>query len=220
MLPEAKDYKRIGDDDTGLNTGGMGSVSPVAFADSEFLKKVEARIVKPTIAGLTQENINYKGFIFIGLMNVNGEPYVIEYNARMGDPETQSVVSRIQSDFVELLLACARGELKNFQIQIDSDYAVTVVMVSGGYPGDFEKGKTISGLQPMEGTTIFHAGTKTTNQSIVTDGGRVLGITGKGKTLEEARAQAYQQVAKISWEGVYFRKDIGLDLLRFQDKAS
>lgn len=214
ILPEAKDYKRIGDHDTGPNTGGMGSVSPVVFATKEFLSKVEARVIKPTIAGLAKENIRYQGFIFIGLMNVKGEPYVIEYNARMGDPETQSVMSRIDSDFVELLTACAKGELKNQTLQISSDYALSIVMASGGYPGDFKKGFAINGLGNRHEATVFHAGTKKQNNEVLTDGGRVLAVTGKGKTLAEAREKAYKAVLNIQWEGVTFRNDIGLDLMK------
>jgi len=213
LLPEAKDYKRIGDDDTGPNTGGMGSVSPVVFANQSFLQKVEERVVKPTIAGLKKEGINYKGFIFIGLMNVESEPWVIEYNARMGDPETQSVMSRIDSDFVELLVACAKGEIAKQEISISSDYALTIVMASGGYPGEYEKGKTISGLTDPSNISVFHAGTKLLGNDIVTDGGRVLAVTGKGKTLNEARDNAYKGVFNIQWEDAYYRSDIGTDLL-------
>ncbi|MEJ0054728.1 MAG: phosphoribosylamine--glycine ligase [Bacteroidota bacterium] len=216
LLPEAKDYKRIGDNDTGPNTGGMGAVSPVAFADAAFMKKVEEDVIKPTIAGLKKENIPYRGFIFFGLMNVKGEPYVIEYNARMGDPETEAVMTRIQSDLVEVLAACAKGELKNKKITIDPAYAVTVMMVSGGYPGDYEKGKVISGLGGSPGALLFHAGTKQVNESVVTDGGRVLAVTGRGKGLELARKNAYESISAITWNGVSFRKDIGVDLLKIE----
>jgi phosphoribosylamine--glycine ligase len=214
ILPEAKDYKRIGDRDTGPNTGGMGAVSPVPFADKSFLEKVEKRIIQPTVQGLKKEGIGYQGFIFIGLMKVNDEPYVIEYNARMGDPETQSVMSRLKSDFVELLTACARGELKNQALEIDPSYAVTVVMAAGGYPEKYEKGKIVSGLENA-GTQVFHAGTKIANGEIITDGGRVLAVTGRGKDLEEAIRTSYGTVEKIHWENSYHRKDIGQDLLPF-----
>ncbi|HEY5826678.1 MAG TPA: phosphoribosylamine--glycine ligase [Cyclobacteriaceae bacterium] len=220
ILPEAKDYKRIGDDDTGPNTGGMGAVSPVVFANAAFMKKVEEDVVKPTIAGLQKENIDYKGFIFVGLMNVQEEPYVIEYNARMGDPETEAVMPRIKSDLVELLVAAGKGELKGRQIEIESDYAVTVVAVSGGYPDAYEKGKEISGLNKTGKASIFHAGTKEINGKVVTDGGRVLAITGRGKTLEVARAAAYETISGLSWEGLYFRKDIGVDLQKIEQKAN
>jgi phosphoribosylamine--glycine ligase len=216
ILPEAKDYKRIGDGDIGPNTGGMGAVSPVIFATPAFMKKVEEQVIKPTIAGLSREAIDYKGFIFVGLMNVGGNPYVIEYNARMGDPETQAVMPRIKSDFVELLVAAAEGELKNKQIEIDDQVAVTIALVSGGYPGDYEKGKTIGGLEDPNKTLIFHAGTKSQQEAIVTDGGRVLAITGKGKSLQEARQAAYTRAEKIQWDGLYFRKDIGIDLLNYK----
>ena len=213
ILPEAKDYKRIGDGDTGPNTGGMGSVSPVIFADKDFMQKVEERVIKPTITGLQKEQIPFIGFIFIGLMNVKGDPFVIEYNTRMGDPETQSVMSRIKSDFLELLLAAAKGELKDHKIEIDPNYAITVVMASGGYPDSYEKGKVISGLNERTEAYVFHAGTKTKEGEVVTEGGRVLGITGRAKTLAEAREKAYSTVESINWEGVYFRKDIGNDVL-------
>lgn len=214
ILPEAKDYKRIGDEDTGPNTGGMGSVSPVPFASSAFMKKVEEKIIRPTVAGLKQENISYNGFIFIGLMNVEGEPYVIEYNARMGDPETQSVMMRLKGDFVELLRACAKGELKNHTLEIDPAYVTTVVMAAGGYPDAYEKEKVISGLGDVTNAHVFHAGTKLKDGKIVTDGGRVLAVTGKGQSLVEARSHAYQAVSKINWEGKYFRSDIGKDVLK------
>jgi phosphoribosylamine---glycine ligase len=220
ILPEAKDYKRIGDGDTGPNTGGMGSVSPVPFADVAFMKKVEEKVIKPTIAGLKKENIPFKGFVFVGLMNlpagkagVTGEPFVIEYNTRMGDPETQSVMARIQSDFLELLLACAKGELKNKTISVDPDFALTIVLASDGYPDEYEKGKEIDGMDKVTEALVFHAGTKKQNDKVVTDGGRVLGITGKGKTLKEAQANAYAAAEKINWEGVYYRWDIGKDLM-------
>jgi phosphoribosylamine---glycine ligase len=213
ILPEAKDYKRIGDGDTGPNTGGMGSVSPVPFADAAFMKKVEEKVIKPTIAGLQKENIPFKGFVFVGLMNVKGEPFVIEYNTRMGDPETQSVMVRIQSDFLELLLACAKGELKNKTIIVDSDFTLTIVLASDGYPDEYEKGKVMDGMSEVTEALVFHAGTKKQNNEVLTDGGRVLGITGKGKTLKEAQANAYKAAEKINWEGVYYRWDIGRDLV-------
>ena len=216
ILPEAKDYKRIGEGDTGLNTGGMGAVSPVGFATPAFMQKVEREVVKPTIEALKRESIDYKGFIFVGIMNVGGSPFVIEYNARMGDPETQAVMPRIKSDFTELLIAAARGELKDKRIEIDPHYSVAVALVSAGYPQSYEKGKTISGLSPNANKLIFHAGTKRHRENIVTDGGRVLAVTGKGNSLVEARETTYDCVSGIVWDGIYFRKDIGVDLLNYK----
>ena len=216
ILPEAKDYKRIGDGDTGPNTGGMGAVSPVAFATRAFMEKVEEKVVIPTIAGLNREAIDYKGFIFVGLMNVGGNPYVIEYNARMGDPETQAVITRIKSDLVDLLSATARGELKDQKLEIDPRHAVTVALVSKGYPGEYKKGASISGLKDETRALIFHAGTKKDSGSIVTDGGRVLAVTGNGSSLEEAREEAYSIARQISWDGLYFRNDIGTDLINYK----
>lgn len=215
ILPEAKDYKRIGDGDTGPNTGGMGAVSPVVFANDAFMKKVEEQVVKPTIAGLNREGIPYKGFIFVGLMNVGGNPFVIEYNARMGDPETQAVIPRIKSDLVELLAAAARGDIKQVKPEIDADYSVTLSLVSGGYPGDYVKGKVISGTS-QDGAIVFHAGTKAADGNVVSEGGRVISVTGRGKTLDEARTAAYAVAKKIHWEEMYYRQDIGLDLLNYK----
>ncbi|MCW5911939.1 MAG: phosphoribosylamine--glycine ligase [Cyclobacteriaceae bacterium] len=215
ILPEAKDYKRIGDDDTGPNTGGMGAVSPVAFAGSAFMQKVEAQVIVPTINGLKKDGIPYKGFIFIGLMNVNDEPFVIEYNARMGDPETEAVMTRIDSDLVELLEACAKGELKNKSISINPHYAVTVIMASGGYPDKFEK-EYCFGLDSATPARVFHAGTAAKDNHVVNAGGRVLAITGNASTLEKAAHQAYETVSRISWKDVYYRKDIGQDLARIE----
>lgn len=216
LLPEAKDYKRIGEGDLGLNTGGMGAVSPVSFATAAFMSKIEETIIKPTIFGLIQEGIEYKGFIFVGIMNVGGVPYVIEYNARMGDPETQAVMPRIKSDFVELLVSAANGELKNKKVEIDEHHAVTVALVSGGYPGEYKTGKSIRGLEQEAEALIFHAGTKKQNNNVLTDGGRVLAITGKGNSLEEARNQVYQTASQVYWEGLYYRKDIGQDLMNYK----
>ena len=213
-LPEAKDYKRIGEKDTGPNTGGMGAVSPVSFADRGFMDKVDQLVIRPTIDGLTKEKIDYKGFIFIGLMNVGGHPYVIEYNVRMGDPETQVVLPRIQNDLVELFKATANGSLDQHTISITKDVAATVVLVSGGYPGSYEKGKPIQIKSTSDSELVFHAGTKKQDQKLVTDGGRVLAITGVGASLEEAIKVAYTTISSISWEGLYFRKDIGQDLIR------
>lgn len=219
ILPEAKDYKRIGEGDTGPNTGGMGAVSPVPFADAEFMAKVEERVVKPTLAGLTAEGIRYVGFIFIGLMNSNGEPWVIEYNARMGDPETEAVLPRIESDWVELLLAAAEGRLDEQELKISSNTAVTTVLVSGGYPGDYAEGHQISFVEIPANVTVFHAGTSERDGTVVTSGGRVLAVTALGDSLETARAASQQAAEGITFEGKQYRTDIGLDLAAYIQQA-
>ena len=213
ILPEAKDYKPIGENNTGSNTGGMGSISPVIFRQGDFLKKVEERIIIPTINGLKSDKIDYQGFVFIGLMNVEGDPFVIEYNVRMGDPETEVVLPRIKTDLVDLMVATADGTLATIDLEIDSRTASTVVMVSGGYPDEYEKGLTIHGLDiSANDTIVFHAGTKKSGDNVVTNGGRVLAVTGLGKTMVEALDNSYELVSKIHWDNVYFRKDIGHDL--------
>jgi phosphoribosylamine--glycine ligase len=214
ILPEAKDYKRIGDHDEGPNTGGMGAVSPLAFADQAFMKKVEERIIQPTIEGLQKEKIPYCGFIFIGLMNVKGDPYVIEYNVRMGDPETEVVIPRIKSDLVDLFVKAATGELDKIKLNVTDDTAVTVMMVSGGYPDNYEKGKSISIEKVEYDSIIFHAGTKESDGKLLTNGGRVLSITSFGKNIDEARKKSYHQIDKIKFDKNYYRKDIGLDLIK------
>lgn len=212
ILPEAKDYKRIGEGDTGLNTGGMGAISPVPFAGKSFMQKVEERIVKPTVEGLKKDAIAYNGFIFFGLINVDGEPMVIEYNVRMGDPETEAVMLRIKSDLVDLLVAAADGTMAEQTIEIDERAAATVMLVSGGYPGDYTKGIAMSGFADTANSLLFHAGTKLKDQQVVTDGGRVLAISSYGKTMNEALAQSYANAEKITYEGKYYRRDLGFDL--------
>lgn len=213
VLPSAKDYKRIGEGDTGLNTGGMGSVSPAPFANQEFLGKVEERVIKPTIAGLENDGIPYKGFVFIGLMNVGGDPYVIEYNVRMGDPETQSVLSRLESDFVDLLEGVAKEDLDKRSYTLSRKTAATVVLVSGGYPGKYESSKSIANIENVEKSLVFHAGTKKQGDQIVTAGGRVLAVTALEDDLFSALQQATADAGRIFFEGKYFRTDIGFDLL-------
>jgi len=213
VLPTAKDYKRIGEGDTGLNTGGMGAVSPVPFADAVLMEKIETRIVKPTIEGLQKDGIEYKGFVFIGLINVKGEPMVIEYNVRMGDPETEVVMPRIQSDLVALFEAVAAQRLNEIDLKIDERSATTVMLVSGGYPEDYEKGKAISGFEKVTDSIVFHAGTKLENGNIVSNGGRVLAVTSYGNDFQEAIKKSYQNIAKLHFDKMYYRKDIGNDLL-------
>ena len=213
ILPTAKDYKRIGEGDTGLNTGGMGAISPVPFADSILLEKIETRIVKPTVLGLQKDGIEYKGFIFIGLIIVKGEPIVIEYNVRMGDPETEVVIPRIKSDLVELFQAVADEKLNEVILEIDERSATTVMMVSGGYPEEYEKGFEISGLEKIEDSLVFHAGTKFENGKVLTNGGRVLAITSFGNDFQEGIKKTYQNIEKLHFDKMYFRKDIGFDLL-------
>lgn len=212
ILPVAKDYKRIGESDTGLNTGGMGAVSPVSFADGVFMDKVEKRIVIPTVEGLKKDNIDYKGFIFLGIINVGGEPMVIEYNVRMGDPETEVVIPRIKSDLVDLLNGVAKGTLATINLEIDSRYCTTVMLVSGGYPGNYQKGKTITGLDNVNGSLLFHAGTKTDGNSVTTNGGRVIAVSSYGETKNEALHLSYKNASVIEFDGKYYRKDIGFDL--------
>ena len=212
ILPTAKDYKRIGEGDTGLNTGGMGAVSPVPFADAVLLEKIENRIVKPTIEGLQKDGIQYKGFVFIGLINVKGEPIVIEYNVRMGDPETEVVIPRLKSDLVELFLAVANEKLDEKTLEIDSQSAATIMVVSGGYPEEYVNGKLISGIETVTDSNVFHAGTKAENGQIISNGGRVLAVTSLGTNFEEAIKKSYQSIDKLHFDTMYFRRDIGFDL--------
>ncbi len=212
ILPEAKDYKRIGEGDTGLNTGGMGAISPVPFADAAFMKKVEDQVIKPTVEGLQKDQIPYNGFIFFGLINCDGNPYVIEYNVRMGDPETEAVMLRIKSDFVDLLEAAANGTMAEQSIEFDARNAVTVMLVSGGYPGSYENGKVMSGFGDVNDSILFHAGTKQAENDVVTAGGRVIAVSSYGNSMKEALAQSYANAEKIDFEGKYYRKDLGFDL--------
>jgi phosphoribosylamine--glycine ligase len=216
ILPSAKDYKRIGEGDTGLNTGGMGSISPVPFADRSFMEKVEQRIIIPTVEGLKMEELDYKGFIFFGLMNRDGEPYVIEYNVRMGDPEAESVIPRIMTDMMDLFVGVGEQTLHEKEIEIDSRYAVAIFLVSGGYPGIYPKGKIITGLKEIKDSILFHAGTKIAeNGEVATSGGRVIAISSFGDTMEEALVKSYKNAEKVNFEGKYYRKDLGRDLLGF-----
>lgn len=212
ILPTAKDYKRIGEGDTGLNTGGMGAISPVPFADEELMQKIEERIVKPTVNGLQKEEIEYKGFVFIGLIKVGDEPYVIEYNVRMGDPETEVVLPRVKTDLVELFQKVAQEELSTASLEIDERSATTVMTVSGGYPEAYEKGKEITGIETIEDSIVFHAGTKEENGKVLTNGGRVIAVTSFGKDYKEALKKSYQNVEKLHFDKMYYRKDLGKDL--------
>lgn len=212
ILPTAKDYKRIGEGDQGLNTGGMGAISPVPFADAEFLEKIEERIVIPTINGLKKDQIEYKGFVFIGLIKVDDDPFVIEYNVRMGDPETEVVLPRIKSDLVALFQAVANEELEAFTFELDERTAATVMVVAGGYPEDYTKGDVITGFENVEDSIVFHAGTKLENNQVVTNGGRVLAVTSYGNDFKEATKKSYQNIEKLNFDKMYYRKDIGFDL--------
>lgn len=212
LLPEAKDYKRIGEGDTGLNTGGMGSISPVPFADEKFMNLIKTRIIEPTISGLKNEKIDYQGFIFFGLINVGGHPYVIEYNVRMGDPETESVLPRLKTDIVELFKAVGERKLSDFTTEFDERTAASVMLVSGGYPGSYEKGKEMTGLIEEENQVLFHAGTKFENGKTLTNGGRVIAITSLADNMKDALSKSFKTAEKINFEGKYYRKDLGFDL--------
>ena len=212
ILPTAKDYKRIGEGDTGLNTGGMGAVSPVPFASEDFMRKIEDRIVKPTVLGLQKDNLPYKGFIFIGLIKVGDDPKVIEYNVRLGDPETEVVLPRLKNDLGSLFKAVANQSLGNETIEIDERAATTVMLVSGGYPETYEKGKVISGLDNVNGSIVFHAGAQQKENTVVTSGGRVMAVTSYGNTYQEALKKSYQNIEELHFDKIYYRKDIGFDL--------
>lgn len=213
ILPEAKDYKRIGEGDKGLNTGGMGAVSPVPFADEAFMRKVEEKIIVPTVHGIHKDQIDYKGFIFFGLIKVGDEPFVIEYNVRMGDPETEAVIPRLKNDLVELLMATARGDLKAHKAIVDKRTAVTLVLVSGGYPEQYQKGLAVRGLEKVDASFVFHAGTTFQNNQVVTNGGRVFALTSLGNSIEEARSVSLKNAEHVQFEGRHYRKDIGFDLI-------
>lgn len=213
MLPEAKDYKRIGENDSGLNTGGMGAVSPVPFADHNFMGKVKERIIDPTMKGLSEDGIVYKGFIFFGLINVEGDPYVIEYNVRLGDPESEVIIPRIKSDLFDLIEGVVKGDLRDKNIETDERFAATVMLVSGGYPGSYDKGKPIRGLDLIRESVVFHSGTKSSENNVVTSGGRVLAVTSWGTTMRKALDTSYQNAGLIRFEGIRYRTDIGFDLL-------
>ena len=212
ILPEAKDYKRIGEGDTGLNTGGMGAVSPVDFADNEFMKKVEDSVIRRTVNGIKKEKLDYKGFIFAGLMNVNGEPYVIEYNVRMGDPETQVVIPRIKNDLLNVFIKCLDEKINEVELDIENNFTTTVILAADGYPESYKKGDDIRNLEEFSNSKIFHAGTKKENNRILSNGGRVIACTGYGESLEDALKNSYKLAENISWDNKYFRKDIGEDL--------
>ena len=212
ILPEAKDYKRIGEGDTGLNTGGMGAVSPVDFADNEFMKKVEDSVIRRTVNGIKKEKLDYKGFIFAGLMNVNGEPYVIEYNVRMGDPETQVVIPRIKNDLLNVFIKCLDEKINEVELDIENNFTTTVILAADGYPESYKKGDDIRNLEEFSNSKIFHAGTKKENNRVLSNGGRVIACTGYGESLEDALKNSYKLADNISWDNKYFRKDIGEDL--------
>ena len=212
ILPEAKDYKRIGEGDTGLNTGGMGAVSPVNFADNEFMKKVEDSVIRRTVNGIKKEKLDYKGFIFAGLMNVNGEPYVIEYNVRMGDPETQVVIPRIKNDLLNVFIKCLNEKINEVELDIENNFTTTVILAADGYPESYKKGDDIRNLEEFSNSKIFHAGTKKENNRILSNGGRVIACTGYGESLQDALKNSYKLADSISWDNKYFRKDIGEDL--------